>query len=239
MKYPLSIFLIFCSSVFMAQPGYMGKKFSISYAFEPTPFVTKWTRIEEGRARTTQITEQKRAFHVVLGHHAQFGLVLNRKTEFLGHLGFRKLEYFSATDTWTSINYVYDAYEFSGDIGLRHYFGNSIAPVGGFHQFTIGGVAGRISNQFEDPIPVSVYHFSYGLGAKRILFRNVFFQTEFNLNFNVASSSDFAIKAGTRAIDPYLSYYTDYIHLASEIITAQNLVAYNRYNLKFGIGMVL
>ncbi|MFM9986213.1 MAG: hypothetical protein ACKVOK_13325 [Flavobacteriales bacterium] len=233
MKYLITASFLFLSTLIFAQPGYLGKKLSIGYNFEATPFLTTFTHVFEG---TSTSSDSNPIVKMVLGHHIQASYCLNRKSEILANFGVRKLDYFFAVGDYTDTQYVYDALELSADIGIRHYFKHFVAPVGTYHQVTFGGVQGNLLDTEEKGEPVTIYRLSYGIGLKKIIDGRVFFQTEFDINFKVGSTSEYTENLlDADGVDPSDGTGAK----RHEIFVAQNLSSYKRYNLKFGIGIIL
>lgn len=158
-KYISLLYLVTLCALASAQPGYMGKRFSVGYHFECTPVPSMLTSIDEYDTKSVQpreygVYQQGTVLNFVTGHSFQFGCAVSRKGTLFGHVGIRNRKIFLQPGTYADpgvgpngyyqevdvdpIDRILDAREFVYDIGYRKYLTEYIAPIGAFLQFGIG-----------------------------------------------------------------------------------------------------
>lgn len=255
MKHIAYIIFLLSEIALSAQPGYMGKKISLSYQFEATPFFSFMTI---GNTLSSLENEGDDDFwmKIVQGHHAAVGLVLNRKTELIGRIGVRTMTYRYFTFHDANYNYyeskvpTFIANEVMIDFGFRHYFKDHIAPTGSYHQLTIGQSTASVADKskeikfrtdgydfFEDEATVyqeqiQVTRFSYGIGTKKIITNGFFCSVDFDIHFTLSAPEKYYRPKGDSS---YQVPVEDY----SLACLTQNFSTYKRYTLLFGLGILL
>ncbi len=143
MKSKLLIVIFFgYSQIALAQPGYMGKRFSLGYYLELFP---------HANFSGENSPRNEAGFEIEPEHHLNATWVVNRRWELIADVSRRNREYtikrasFSMelpnptpvyTSAMISFNERYQmVHETYWMFGIRKYFWNQIAPVGLYHQF--------------------------------------------------------------------------------------------------------
>jgi len=157
MKFKVVVFVLFLFTLHrfsFAQPGYMGKKFSIGYSFEFFP---------HANFSGNNSPRQESGFELAPEHHVNLTWVVNRRWELLFDLSRRKNDYSITRVNYSSSRELPDGYSYTKSysafeekylasqetywmIAIRKYFKNQIAPVGMYYQF--GYTSG--SSRFKD-----------------------------------------------------------------------------------------
>jgi hypothetical protein len=250
-------FVVFCLLMSLllaanAQPGYLGKKLSISYEFEATPFLFRSTNLPLSTKYSN--TEDTNPFvTLAIGHHINLGYVLNRKSELIVNFGYRPIKYdyleFNNSEYgyYSSISPDFLCKEYSLSLGLRHFFRNQISPIGSYHQITIGQSSVRVAEP-DSEITVAdadgdlhglnttdanleTIRISYGLGIKKIIASKIFISMEANLHFNLTPLESYKkVDNGTLQVSE-----SEY----SKTCLTYNFTYYSRYTLAFGLGIIL
>lgn len=163
MKQILAITLAaFASLSAYSQAGYLGKKFSVGYNYEFTPWVSLTTRVNEYEylSKNSSYPSFNEKFMVYIkGHNFNLGYTANRRLELFFNYGFRSMNYYAQSFSYEVSNddpdysdyqytFIPDDFELRGketswDFGFRKYFEGYVAPVGVYQQFTFGQSTGR------------------------------------------------------------------------------------------------
>lgn len=77
MKFRITLLLILLHGILMAQPGYMGKKLSLSYSLEATPFLSVYTDVYEATRPSTRANSASPFILMVFGHHLQSSFAIS------------------------------------------------------------------------------------------------------------------------------------------------------------------
>jgi hypothetical protein len=140
LKYILILWILLSIKTF-GQPGYLGKKTSLGFNFECSPYSLK---LIQG-IRETFVDDKY--FRLVKSYNLNYARVINRRFEFVSSvgLGFRSyvgqrvfdrstgdLEYFVPLVESYKVN------EYKFDAGFKRYFRGKIAPIGWYQQFVLG-----------------------------------------------------------------------------------------------------
>ncbi len=253
-KLLIAIFLG-CSQLVLAQPGYMGKRFSVGYYLEFFP-----------HANFTGENSPKKesGFEIEPEHHLNATWVVNRRWELVVDVSRRNREYtivrypfqidLESPYSWeTQASFVFnEKYQMVQEtywmLGIRKYFWNQIAPVGLYHQFAyLSGKARYKSEQMDltasyyrnngtvfVPVAMSVStkqieskisYFSYGIGMKRPIAKSLYGSIEANVQVPLSSASGSGDRNARTNITEYLS---------SSLRTG--VVTHNFIDIRLGLG---
>ncbi len=232
-----------------AQPGYLGKKTTLAFQFECTPYYPR-----PGSNFLGNFFTQK-DFLWLAGYHFKYARVISRKHELIGGAGVRfrnyKAQYFTGSGSPTGyiaqVEKSLDVNEYFFDMGVRRFFNDNIAPFGWYQQFKVGWVTARYrddanyisikyipsgSSTLQVPITtrdLSLFRLSYGLGLKTMLSKSLFFLTEFDLNLPLKPTKLKETEIKRSKINA--SNYQD-------INFYENFNLFHGHNLYFGIGIL-
>ena len=154
---------------------------------------------------------------------------------------------------WHPKALTFPATELYGDLLLRYYFKNFIAPIGTYQQFGFGIASGTIDKsvtQFdgsyydyslggyvavikvEDVTPVKIKRLSYGLGIMRTLAGNIYLNFETNVHFAIEHPEKYYRKEMANINGLNESNY-------DQAVLNLNFSSYQRFDIKLGIGVLL
>jgi len=250
MKKTLTILLLLACFAAAAQPGYMGKKFSIGYKLEATARLDLALAIVNFDPYDGAV-EEVEPLRVIIGHYVNASYVLSRRHEFYAEAGVRNMQYEAFSKEFTSSNYdtfepsrkTVKAHEQFAEIGLRRYFGNSIAPVGTFHQLAIGitnvgydksvkSITGKIDNETlvipVNDVALSMPRISYGIGGKKILTGSLWVSAEANIHVFLIDGIEILDGQSYSSPGKY-----------AEDVLQENFYKNRRFDLKIGVGFIL
>jgi hypothetical protein len=251
-KYCSIILVILTSIKLSGQPGYLGQKTSIGFQYECSPYDHRFSPVFE-----TGFVDEN-FFRIVRGYHLSYARVLNRRFEAIAGVGARFRNYmgqYIEVKTYNSSGYLesadesYKTNEYHIDLGIRRYFKGKVAPLGWYQQITCGWLTARYKDD-ADFIPIrysrqnnatlhnapvttreiSSMRCSYGIGFKRMINNTIFFMSEFDINILLKRFDFYYYGLSVSNINS--SNYQKYNF-------EQNFNVFGRYNLYFGIGILL
>jgi hypothetical protein len=255
MKFWFTYFLLSIAAAAVAQPGYLGKKFSIGYGIDAFPWIGSFTEAQEYTSLESRDrgSDKEKLMVMTIGQHAHAGWVFNRKMEAFADVGIRKstifLSEYQHYPSFIPNELSARGLFFNTDIGFRYYFRDFVSPIGFYHQLSLGfiqmkydkgervikgvdnfqGIAKEEVAPKIDDAEIKLGRLSYGIGLKKILFRSVYFQSDLLVHFYSKKlyTSILSSRPDGKTLDGY--------DLGMLIV---NFNSIKRFDLKMGIGLM-